>query len=242
MDIRKELPLLSELGLVDREIHALEARVKLLPEKSDILKAKAAELNSKLAELVSEQDAINSAKRKLERDIQDERAHLRQWEARADRIVGERDYDALMSEIKGQKRKIVEIENEVLDHMQGLEDVEKKVNSTKAKADEANKKADAEYAVVAEELSGCELSLSTKKEIKAGLLGKIAPQIKSKYTRIAERRAGLGISLVSGPVCAACRRTLPHELYNKVIRLEVIESCPACNRILVPDIADTVEA
>ncbi len=54
-----------------------------------------------------------------------------------------------------------------------------------------------------------------------------------RYVQIAERRAGQGIALLAKDVCGACKRILPPELCNRILKGEIIETCPSCHRLLV---------
>ncbi len=82
-----------------------------------------------------------------------------------------------------------------------------------------------------------ELELAQNEAVRANLLERIPKLLKVKYDRIYEKRASQGVALLREGICQACMRKIPHELFNRVCKGEVIEQCPSCQRLMVADLA-----
>lgn len=233
MDIRQDIHILSELGLMDQKIIALDLRIKSLPEKANALTEQAKKLRKKLEPLLTSQADQARQKRILESSIQLDKATIKQWENRAANLTGEREIAALTAEIRGQKKRIYDNESEVLELMEMSEELKRKSASLQAKVKSTEDLSQSEAAHVKSELDEKTAILNELISAKAELLMKLSPSVKSRYTRVAERREGVGIALLTQAVCSCCQRALPHEMFNRVIRSEMIEYCPSCSRILV---------
>lgn len=242
MDIRQDIHTLSELGLLDQKIISLDLRIKSLPEKANELTEKAKKLRKKLTPLTDEKTAKAQQKRILESSIQLDKATIKQWENRANNLTGEREISALTSEIRGQKKRIYDNESEVLAIMEVIEDLDVKINSLEAKIKSTEALSQSETDFVKGELDEKTATLNELIAAKEKLLVQLSPSIKSRYTRVAERREGVGIALLTRAVCSCCQRTLPYEMFNRVIRSEMIEYCPSCSRILVANALEGADA
>ena len=104
MIVREQLVLLSQLGLKDLQLKELREKLKSIPQKANEVKSKAADASIRAESLKAQNIQTELRKKHLDLEIQTEKGNLRKWEARADKIKGEREYTTLMSEIGSQKR------------------------------------------------------------------------------------------------------------------------------------------
>ena len=55
-----------------------------------------------------------------------------------------------------------------------------------------------------------------------------------RYEVIANKRQGVGVAIIDvKDNCGACHRAVPPQLVIQIQKGQVVESCPACNRLLV---------
>ena len=100
-----------------------------------------------------------------------------------------------------------------------------------------------------EEKSACELEtvevqkaiddlqsvLSQSRDRRQALIPKVAKQVFRRYDAIRARRAGHGLSTVVQGCCTGCNMRLPPQLYNILQRVDTIEQCPSCHRLVIWD-------
>lgn len=78
--------------------------------------------------------------------------------------------------------------------------------------------------------------LAAASEIQAkrdGLRAKMPPRERSRYDRIAKRRQGKAVADVEDGCCVACKMRVPPGQHQKVLRLNSLEMCQSCQRLLI---------
>jgi predicted nucleic acid-binding Zn-ribbon protein len=233
MEIAQQLLELSELNHLDKKKKESQAKI------DELLKGATAatEEAKKAAEEFHERDLkhteVEQERRGLESDIAAERDKLRKWQARAEKIRGERDYAALMSEIGGVKRNISNLEEKTLEVMQVVEDLNKELEEFRAKEEAARKVADEENAKVADDVKALEGEITTIDTNRQAILERLPKPTTARYEMVAAKRQGIGVAPISGEACTACNIGLPPQLCIQVVKGLVLEGCPSCSRILV---------
>lgn len=235
MDTKAQLTILSEICRQDLKIVTNREKLKRLNRESQLATDAAGELKETIDNLnVSKADLLKR-RRALDDKLALEKANLRKWEARAEKIKGEREYTALMSEIGAQKRTIVGIETEINEVTTALKSSEEKLKNTTSAHEEKTSSANRAFDSVKELLAEEESVLKENETARSSLLAQLPANLKLKYERIYDKRAQQGVALVREGVCQACMRMIPAELFIRISKGEVIEQCQSCQRLLVAD-------
>ncbi|MEZ4269998.1 MAG: C4-type zinc ribbon domain-containing protein [Myxococcota bacterium] len=74
--------------------------------------------------------------------------------------------------------------------------------------------------------------MTSQKARREALLHKIPAPLLRKYEHIRKKRAELGLTPAADGRCTACNMRLPPQLYNILQRVDTIEQCPSCQRIV----------
>lgn len=233
MQIAEQLVLLAELQNVEQKLRDANRRVEDLPARAREAQSVADEAAQKAFDLESQHREQDSERRRQESDLAAEKDKLRKWQNRADQIRGEREHAALTSEIGAQKRSIGRLEESILERMQVLEDLSNLLGDAKKLAETTANLSAEEWEKVREDV---ELAKAEAAKIAQGrdvMLQKLPVPVVKRYERIAAARQGLGVAMIRGETCQACRRTLPPQLCLQIYRGELLETCPSCQRILV---------
>jgi predicted nucleic acid-binding Zn-ribbon protein len=236
METKEQIDILLEICRQDLKLTANRDRLNRLGRESEIAKVAATDLESKLQNLNTHKAELLKNRKALDEKLQVEKANLRKWEARAEKIKGEREYTALMSEISAQKRTISGLEAEINEVTTDLKTSDADLLKVSGAREEKIDMAGQAFESVKELLGEESQKLSANTQARQALLDKLPATIKSRYERIAEKRAQQGVALLKNAICQACMRMVPPELYIRVLKAEVIEQCPSCQRILVADI------
>lgn len=236
METKEQLTLLSEIGRLDLKIIVNREKLNRLSKETALSEAAAIDLEASIAKYSDSKNELLKRRRALDEKLQAEKANVRKWESRAEKIKGEREYTALMSEIGAQKRTITGIEGEISEVTDELKAGEEKLKKATSAREEKVESAKRSHASVRDLLEEEEQHLTKNKEARENLLERIPKELKTRYERIYEKRSFQGVAFLRGSVCQACMRTVPPELFNRVCKGEVIEQCPACFRFLVVDL------
>ena len=231
--IREQLTQLSELGSRDLQLKELRDKQKVLPHKANEAKSAASDAAIREATFKSNAKDLELKRNQLDLEIQTEKSNLRKWEARADKIKAEREYTTLMSEIGSQKKAISDLETQILQVMQEQDKAKKDLESAQKSMQAAQVLYQEEWSKVESDMNQLATELLESEQARKQLTAQMPVSLLKRYEQIASKRAGLGVAVLLKEICQACKRTVPPELFNRVAKGEVLESCPFCQRLLV---------
>jgi uncharacterized protein len=235
MDTKKQLTIMSEVCRQDLKIISNREKLNRLNLENKEATDAATKLEGAISELTNTKADLLKKRRTLDDKLQLEKANLRKWETRAEKIKGEREYTALMSEIGAQKRTITGIELQINEVSEELKSGEEKLKKAGGAHEEKTQSAERAYNSVKELLTDEQGQLQKNEAVREALLEKIPKVLRLKYERIYEKRSQQGIAFLKDSICQACMRMVPPELFIRVMKGEIIEQCPSCQRILVAD-------
>lgn len=236
MDTKEQLLILSEICRQDLKLIGNREKISRLSRESEQAKKAAQDLESSISSINASKADFLKRRKALDEKLQQEKANVRKWESRAEKIKGEREYTALMSEIATQKRTIAGIEAEISELTGELKTGDEKLLKATGDREEKLLCAQNAYEAVKELLGEESERLTVNIQAKEALLKQLPANVRAQYERIFEKRAQQGVAFLRQSICQACMRTIPPELFNRVCKGEVIEQCPSCNRILVADL------
>lgn len=229
----EQLLLLAELAGVDSKQRGVSERLESLPAAARRADEVAAALKKQLDDTTAKRDAAEKARKTIEAEIFDERHKIKKWESRAQDIRGEREHSALVSEIGTARRVIHRLEDSQLEHMEVIEQATAAIALTGAKHDQALDEARAEWDRVAGDVERLKGEASQLGRARQALLDKLPAALVKRYEVVAAKRQGVGVAIIRGDTCAACKRTLPPQLCIQVRKGMLLEQCPSCSRFLV---------
>lgn len=235
MDIKEQLTILSEICRQDQKIIGGRERLARLNRDSSQAQGAARDLAAAIASIKNSKEELLKKRRELDDRLQHEKSNLRKWETRAEKIKGEREYTALMSEIGSLRRTITGIELEISEVSNELKSSDEKLLSTSGAHEEKLNVASSSLDSVRELLDEEEKRLKGEQDVRLSLLNSLPQTLRRQYERIYEKRSQQGVAFLRDGVCQACMRMVPPELFNRVSKGEVIELCPSCQRFLVAD-------
>ncbi|MEA1934050.1 MAG: C4-type zinc ribbon domain-containing protein [Thermodesulfobacteriota bacterium] len=221
-----------ELQVIDLDVRKLDQEMaegysELEKRKSVIDEQRAA------IELIADKiEAAEIQQSKLQTDLEDETARVKDRQGKVMSIQNNREYQCLMKEIEDGKRANKQREDEII---QLLELVE----SFKAKLDEqvaVNKTEEKLLAVEQANVDKIAKEINAKKssmvKARAQKAKEIEQKILKKYDMLLERRDGIGIAGVTQGVCQGCHMNIPPQLFNDLLKEDKFYFCPTCNRII----------
>lgn len=230
--VKEQLLLLLELQSIDARVHELLAAIEALPAKLAPAKQDLAKLE---AMLQAEKDRLaeNEAWRKEQEvliELEDEA--IRKAKAKLQGAKNSKDYTAANRELDNKRKSKSDREEEVLKVMEVLEKSRADVAAHEKDINALREQIQAEDERVKEVVA--ELGAEAK-ERSAGrdeLVARVEPGLLKRYEHIVRKRGGHAIAAVINGGCEGCHMTIPPQLNNELARMDSIESCPRCGRLI----------
>ncbi len=232
--------LLIELQKVDSEIDGIEEKLRELPLEIEECEKRIEDFRKKLIGLDEELKKKELLLREKEAEYKSEEDTLATYKRQLLQIKNNDEYRAMLQQIDNQKKKIRNIEDEILKLEEEFEDFKKALPALKQEVEEEIKQEEAkkrELIEMKDVLVRKKSALEAKRE---ELENKIQISALRKYERLRKkgyRDVIVSIEKIMGNegeeyVCSACNSTVPLEIYLKVKRGEAFVRCENCGRFL----------
>lgn len=230
--MRQQLLDLNEIQKIDLGIREIEKRFESTPERLRELEATLGTSRSELQRLSEQRDLIVKEVKTLEAQVQAESIKLRKWEARLNDIRNQREYLALSREVEGSRRANREADEKITELNTQRAQLDSQIDGVHNRVAETEIDADAERERVQRDLADASSSIAREKARRDALLSKVPGSLLRKYDNIRAKRFGLGLVPVIDGSCQGCNMKLPPQLYNILQRVETVEQCPSCQRLI----------
>jgi predicted nucleic acid-binding Zn-ribbon protein len=229
--VREQLVLLLQLQQSDSKVRELQTAVTQLPAKLDPLRRDLAKLQGMLDGERGKLDETNAWRKAQQELIDRERDALRQAQSKFQASKNTKEFNASSREVENKRKAISDRESE-------LKKVNEAATQSTTQLDARNKDVEALRA----ELAGSEAAMSGQLDaIKAELAEAVAtrdaarvqvePQWIKIYDAVAAKK-GYAVAPVVKGVCQGCHMALPPQLANVLARMESIQTCPRCTRLI----------
>lgn len=235
--LREQLTHLRRLQLIDEQILDIEAHLEVVPEGIARAKGELDHLQRALDEARGEHRRLEDLLGDRRREIDLETIRLRNTRKKESAIQNQREMEAYVREISAGEQALRDLEAQA-----ALLEQQVKLADTAARDREATyaaKRKEVDHAVAAhdEETREQRLRLEALIDEQEEVLELLTKPLRTSYERILEKSSnGLAMAYTDGGVCSACHMRVPLETYNKVQRAEAMFQCPACRRILLPEV------
>jgi predicted nucleic acid-binding Zn-ribbon protein len=229
--VREQLVLLLQLQQSDSKVRELQSTVNQLPAKLDPLRRDLAKLQGMLDGERTKLNETNTWRKSQQELIDREREALRQAQSKFQASKNTKEFNASSREVENKRKAIGDRETEL-----------KKVNEAAAQSTVQLEARDKDVEALRAELAGSEAQMAGQLDgIKAQLAEAIAgrdaaraqvePQWIKIYDSLAAKR-GYAVAPVVKGVCQGCHMALPPQLSNVLARMESIQTCPRCGRLI----------
>lgn len=229
--MREQLVFLLQLQQSDVKVRELEAAVNQLPAKLDPLRRDLAKLQGML-DAEKAKLAETETWRKQQQDLIDrEREALKTAQSKLQASKNSKEFGAASREVENKRKSISDREGE-------LKKVSEASNQSTAQLDERAKGVEGvrtelanSEAAQSDQLSALQAQLAEAKAARDAARAQVDPKWVKVYDTLASKK-GYGIAPVVKGVCQGCHMALPPQLNNILARMESIETCPRCMRLV----------
>ncbi|MCX7917895.1 MAG: C4-type zinc ribbon domain-containing protein [bacterium] len=229
----EELEKLLTLQKIDNEIFEKEIEVNLFPEKEKNLNREIEIFEKKIKEIKDDFKKLQLDRKEKELEIKSYEETLKNLNKKLDEVKSNKEYEALLIEITNVKKKISEIEEDVLILMEKEEEIIKKEKDLQQ---ELNQKKEIVSKTIEEEKKKIETlkkEIENKKEERELIVKEIDSKIYNLYEKIRNtKKDKVAVVKIEDGICSGCYMTLPTYIIEKVKKKKEVVQCENCSRIL----------
>lgn len=229
--MREQLTFLLQLQQADIKVRELETAATQLPAKLDPLRRDLAKLQGMLD---AERAKLSETEtwRKQQQDLLDrEREALKTAQSKLQQSKNSKEFGAASREVENKRKSINDREAEL-----------KKVTEASASSTTALQSRDKDVegvrteltnseAAMADQLGALQAQLAEARQARDAARNQVDKQWLKTYDSLAQKR-GFAVAPVVKGVCQGCHMALPPQLNNILARMESIETCPRCHRLV----------
>ncbi len=233
--MREQLERLVALQSVDLRIQEMELAKAAIPRRIETLEEELRKEEEQVASSRSELEKLQKDRRQKEKDLEEEVDRVKKTESRVFEIKTNKEYQSVLKEIESAKKLNRQREEEILDILEGLEDLQKKLAQYEQSLEQKRRQCQQQIeelrqreASFAEEMAG---EVRQKEEQEKN----ISRELLNKYHMLLEKRHGVAVARAAQGVCLACHMNLRPQLFIELQKKETLIICPNCSRILVWD-------
>lgn len=222
---------ICELQEIDLALHALKKTLDALPAKLAGAEAAYHVVKSEYDMAKAELSEVEKGKRADESSLADSVEHLRAREAKLYAIKTNKEYQAALKEISEGKRQNREREDRVLQAMEKIEALSKKIAQLEQDCADKESAFREQQAVVQREEAQIRNTMQVDEVRRPEVAGCVDKATLRKYEIVRQRYARAIAGVVDG-ICQGCSRRIPPQLFNEILRRNDLKSCPSCQRLL----------
>src|ERR1041385_52079 len=194
--------------------------VAQLPAKLDPLRRDLAKLQGMLDGERGKLNETNTWRKSQQELIDREREALRQAQSKFQASKNTKEFNASSREVENKRKAIGDRESDL-----------KKVSEAAVQSTAQLEARDKDVEALRNELAGSEAQMSGQLEGIRAQLAEGEPQWVKIYDSLAAKR-GYAVAPVVKGVCQGCHMALPPQLSNILARMESIQTCPRCGRLI----------
>lgn len=230
--MKKDIPFLLEIQVLDREILQASTRKRELPARLKSLKGQMASLTAVLTEKKDQLKHVTASRKNLEVSLEAKQQQRQQLEVKLMGVRTNQEYKALEKEIFGLKADAGAVEDQILQNMMDGEQKQEEIKSTEEEISQLQAQISAKENEISKELVTIDQRLKEMKENRTQTTGNVSPSVLARYEKIAQKLPGRAVVAVEDRACQGCHMALTPQVYNDVHKDDTLILCENCSRIL----------
>jgi hypothetical protein len=230
--VNPSLKNLIALQDIELKITTLQKQIFETPNKVQSLKNDLGRLRHEHQDRVVRLQDLSKRRRAREGEVDMMRPKLSRFKDQLMAVKTNKEYTAMLHEIKMAEDQIRAEEDKILEIMEEMEikegelkKDEKELNSRTAELEGGIRQAEAA-------VPGIEAEVARLIEMKAATESSVESDLLSRYRRIAEARKGIALAEAKDELCTACHVRIRPQVYADLLHTEIIHTCDSCSRIL----------
>jgi predicted nucleic acid-binding Zn-ribbon protein len=221
-----------DLQNLDRKLRDLEESLSSIAGRVNQLRESTAKHEAELEKLSSEEQEAAASRKKIERELAEGEARLRNKRMRQNLVRNDKELQALGHEVESLKEGNQRLEGELLVLMETAAPRDAQLKELRESIEKERAELAAGEKEIAGQVEAVKTEMSAHRQERDKLAKEIDRSLLQRYEVIFSRRQGVAVALAKSGTCQGCMRLLPPQLYNEIQKHLQIHFCPACQRIL----------
>jgi len=223
---------LIQLQQIDSKIRAIQRTIEDVPGKITEVESPLQDSQNVLNRIKQQYDAYEKKKREKERALEDLNDKINKLKMRTGGIKTNKEYQALLKEIKAVEDDRSSIEDDILSAMEDADTLGKQIKTEEQNYRVNKEKVAALKKDIENEKSETEKELLTVQGIREKVIEAVDSEVYDQYFMLLEICGGLAVIEVKDEICQGCNMNIPPQLFVELKKNEEIYNCPHCRRII----------
>ena len=229
--MKDQLTYLLQLQTIDTKVKELEATRAALPVKLEPLRRDLTKLESMLGGERAKLTETESWQKQQRELLDREQEMLRSAKNKLQGSKTGKEYNAASREVDNKRKSISEREAELKKVAEGLASGSATIAERSSAVEQLRAQVAAEEAAIAAKVEDLARQIAETGAGRGELRAKINGNWLKTYDALYARR-GFAVSPVVSGTCQGCQMRIPPQLNNILARMETLEMCPRCGRII----------
>jgi predicted nucleic acid-binding Zn-ribbon protein len=230
-EVREQLVFLLQLQQSDVKVRELETATTQLPAKLDPLRRDLAKLQGML-DIERAKLTETETWRKTQQDqLDQERIALKAAQSKLQASKNSKEFGAASREVENKRKSITDREAELKKVVEASSTSTTALQQRDKDVDGVRTELANNEAAMADQLASLRSQLAEATTIRNEARAHVEKQWLKIYDTLAAKR-GYAVAPVVKGVCQGCHMALPPQLNNILARMESIETCPRCSRLV----------
>ena len=229
--MRDQLLNLLELQTCDVKVRELDAAAKQLPAKLDPLRRDLTKLQGMID---AERAKLSETEtwRKSQQELLDrEREALKNAQNKLQASKNTKEFSAANREVDNKRKSISDRESELRKVAEAWSTQTTQLQARDADVQKLRDQLTSSEAAMADQVNALESQLAEAKTARDAARSKVEKSWVKTYDSLSAKR-GYAVAPVIKGTCQGCHMALPPQLNNILARMESIETCPRCGRLV----------
>ena len=229
--MREQLLNLLKLQTCDVKVRELESAAKQLPAKLDPLRRDLAKLQGMLDAERAKLSETESWRKSQQEQIDRERDALKAAQGKLQASKNSKEFNAASREVENKRKSIQDREGELKKVAEASSASQQQLASRDGDVQKLRDELAQSEAGMADQVQSLEAQLTEARTARDEARASVEKQWLKIYDTLSAKR-GYAVAPVVKGTCQGCHMALPPQLNNILARMESIETCPRCGRLV----------
>lgn len=229
--MREQLLSLLQLQTLDVKVRELEAAAKQLPAKLDPLRRDLAKLQGMLDAERTKLGETETWRKGQQEMIDRDRDSLKAAQAKLQQSKNSKEFGAASREVENKRKSITDRETELKKVTEQVSQSTAQFVARDADVQKLRDELASSEAAMADQVNALNSQLTEAKTARDGARNGVDKSWLKTYDSLSAKR-GYAVAPVIKGTCQGCHMALPPQLNNILARMESIETCPRCGRLV----------
>jgi predicted nucleic acid-binding Zn-ribbon protein len=229
--VREQLVFLLQLQTSDVKVRELETASTQLPARLDPLRRDLAKLQGMLDVERAKLTETETWRKNQQDQLDREREALKAAQSKLQASKNSKEFGAASREVENKRKSITDREAELKKILEASATSNTQLAARDKDVEGVRNELTQNEAAMADQLASLQAQLAEARTIRDEARAHVEKQWLKIYDTLAAKR-GYAVAPVIKGVCQGCHMALPPQLNNILARMESIETCPRCGRLV----------